>query len=183
MERRFAIKQILIMAGGLALLPSCLREAGKSSIQLTNLNVSLDQEDLLAEIAETIIPKTNTPGAKDLKLHLFVLKMLDDCHDQKDQQLFMKGLDRLKDMAQDDYGSSFQQMAVADRQKLLLKLENLDQATDKLPEASEELSAFYRILKRRTVGGFMNSKYVMTNITKWELVPGRYNGYYPVKSA
>ena len=183
MERRLAIKQILIMAGGLALLPSCLREAGKASIQLKNIVVNLDQELLLAEIAETIIPKTNTPGAKDLKLHLFVLKMLDDCHDEKDQQLFLKGLDRLKDLAQEQYSSSFANMTVADRQKLLIHLEEMKVKDVKGQKDDDELSTFYSIMKRRTLGGFLNSKYVMSNITKWELVPGRYNGYYPVKSA
>jgi hypothetical protein len=176
MERRFAIKQILIMAGGIALLPSCLKESGKSSIALTNLDVSLDQEHLLAEIAETIIPATDTPGAKQMNLHLFVLKMLDDLYEKEDQKLFMKGLSDIGDVAQDKYGKSFQKLAVQQRQELLLAIENDKQ----VPPA---LGKFYEIMKGRTVGGYLNSKYVMTNLIKWELVPGRYNGYFPVKAA
>jgi hypothetical protein len=176
MERRFAIKQILIMAGGLALLPSCLRESGKSSIALDHLDVSLDQEHLLAEITETIIPATNTPGAKELNLHLFVLKMLDDCYDEADQKLFFSGLEELQDKAQGQFGKTFQQLPVAQRRALLVAVEN-----DK--QASPALHRFYEITKGRTIGGYLNSKYVMTNLIKWELVPGRYNGYYPVKTA
>jgi hypothetical protein len=176
MERRFAIKQILIMAGGLALLPSCLRESGKSSIALKNLDINLDQENLMAEIAETIIPKTNTPGAKELNLHLFVLKMLDDCYDEKEQALFLKGLEQFQDKSEKRFSKSFMKLSVPDRQKLLLEIEN-----DK--QASPELAKFYEIMKGRTVGGYLNSKYVMTNLIKWELVPGRYNGYYPAKTA
>jgi hypothetical protein len=176
MERRFAIKQILIMAGGIALLPSCLKEAGKSSIALNNLDVSLDQEMLLGEIAETIIPATDTPGAKQLNLHLFVLKMLDDLYEKEDQKLFMKGLSDFSDSAQDKYGKSFQKLNVAQRQERLLAIENDKQA----PPA---IGKFYEIMKSRTVGGYLNSKYVMSNLIKWELVPGRYNGYFPVKAA
>ncbi len=176
MERRFAIKQILIMAGGMALLPSCLRDSGKSSIALDHLDVSLDQEHLLADITETIIPKTDTPGAKELNLHLFVLKMLDDCYESADQKLFLDGLNELQDKAQDQFGKTFQQLAVAERGKLLLGVEQ-----DK--QASPALQRFYEITKGRTISGYLNSKYVMTNLIKWELVPGRYNGYYPVKSA
>lgn len=176
MERRFAIKQILIMAGGMALLPSCLKEAGKSSIALKNLDISLDQEHLLADVGETIIPATDTPGSKQLNLHLFVMKMLDDLYEKEDQKLFMKGLSDFADSAQDKYGNAFQKLTVAQRQELLLAIENDKQA----PPA---LAKFYEIMKRRTIGGYLNSKYVMTNLIKWELVPGRYNGYFPVKAA
>jgi len=176
MERRFAIKQILIMAGGLALLPSCLRESGKSSILLKNIDVDLDQEMLLAEIVETIIPKTTTPGGKELKLHLFVLKMLDDCYEKADQQRFIEGLAALQDHTEKQYGSTFSKLAIADREKVLLTMENKEAST-------AEGETFYKMLKQRTIGGYLNSQYVMSNLIKWELVPGRYNGYYPVKTA
>jgi len=176
MERRFAIKQILILAGGLALLPSCLREAGKASIVLKNLDVDLDDEKLLGEIAETLIPKTNTPGAKELNLHLFVLKMVDDCEEEKDQQLFLKGLTAFKDFSKDKFSKPFADLQAAQRKKLLLAIEKDEQQ-------SEELKGFYKIMKNRTVQGYLNSKYVMTNLNIYELVPGRYNGYFPVKSA
>lgn len=107
MERRLVIKQVLIMAGGLALLPSCLRDKGHSSITLNNIDISLDQENLLAEIAETIIPRTNTPGAKELKLHLYALKMLDDCYEKVDQQKFMDDLAKLEDQTHDHLASRF----------------------------------------------------------------------------
>lgn len=176
MNRRFAIKQVLIMAGGLALLPSCLREAGKSSILLKNLDINLDQEVLLGEIAETMIPKTDTPGAKELNLHLFVLKMLDDCYEPEEQSQFLKGLGQFQDEIQSKYGKSFSKLTVLNRQEALFLVENNKQA-------APELAQFYKILKNRTIQGYLNSKYVMTNLKKWELVPGRYNGYFPVKSA
>ncbi|HEY0177238.1 MAG TPA: hypothetical protein VGC08_12725, partial [Pedobacter sp.] len=50
-------------------------------------------------------------------------------------------------------------------------------------EVSPELFRFYQIMKDRTIDGYLNSKYVMTSLIIYELVPGRYNGYFPVKSA
>jgi len=174
MERRLVIKQVLIMAGGLALLPSCLREEGKSTVQLKNITVSLDEENLLAEIAETIIPRTSTPGARELKLHLFVLKMLDDCYEEADQLRFVKGLELFKEQTRDQFGKSFGKLSVHQRESMLSKLEN---------NPSQELSAFYKITKEKTIDGYLNSRYVMTSLVIYELVPGRYNGYYPVKTA
>jgi len=176
MERRLFIKQVLIMGGGIAMLPSCMRDSGKSSIALDNLDVSLEQEKLLAEVSETIIPATDTPGAKELNLHLFVLKMLDDLYEKEDQKLFMKGLGDFADSAKDKYSKSFQELAVPQKQEFLLAIEQDKQA----PPA---IAKFYEIMKGRTIGGYLNSKYVMTNLIKWELVPGRYNGYFPVKAA
>lgn len=176
MERRLVIKQVLIMAAGLSLLPSCLKESGKSTILLNNLDISLDQEKLLAEIAETLIPKTDTPGAKALNLHLFVLKMLDDCYAGTDQQQFIAGLDQLEDQASRRFNKSFANLSLRQRELLLMDIETH-------PDKAAALSAFYRIMKEQTINGYLQSKYVMTNLIVWELVPGRYNGYFPVKSA
>jgi len=162
------------MAGGLALLPSCLRDEGKSSILLKNISISLNEENLLAEIAETIIPRTKTPGAKQLKLHLFVLKMLDDCYEEAEQKQFVKGLSMFEDQVHDQFSKSFAKLSVHQRESMLSKLGN---------NSSAELAAFYKIMKEKTIDGYLNSQYVMTNLVIYELVPGRYNGYFPVKTA
>lgn len=165
MNRRLAIKQVLIFAGGMVLLPSCLQDKGKVSIQLQHLDISAAQENLLAEIAELIIPKTNTSGAKDLKLHLFVLKMLDDCYEPADQQQFIAGLKAFE-------GHEGKELA-----QLVL---DANSGKSGLPD---EQKKFYQIMKSKTIEGYLNSKYVMSNLLIWELVPGRYNGYFRVKSA
>lgn len=165
MERRLAIKQILILAGGIMILPSCLKEKGKASIVLKHLDISLEQEQLLGEISEMIIPKTDTPGALELKLHLFVMKMVDDCYEKKDQQVFMRGLSHLSNLE-------------PEQRKQFIFAANAKQAN-----LHEDAYNFFRMVKDRTIGGYMNSKYVMSNLVIWELVPGRYNGYFPVKTA
>ncbi len=84
MTRREALRNCFIITVGTALLPSCMQK-DKASVALKNLEVNTDQEKLIAELSETIIPKTDTPGAKDVYAHLFVLKMVDDCYEKKDQ--------------------------------------------------------------------------------------------------
>lgn len=164
MKRRVAIKQVLIFAGGMALLPSFLKAAGQASIDLKNLNVRVDEENLLAEIAEIIIPKTTTPGAKDLGLHLFVLKMVDDCYEKNVQQKFISGLKTFEGLDE----TALKQAVIS--------------ANSGKSDVSEDAKAFYRLMKQQTINGYMNSKYVMTNLVVWELIPGRYNGYFPVKA-
>lgn len=166
----------MIIAGGIAILPSCSNDPGKASIELKKISISADQEALLAEIAETIIPKNDMPGAKDLNLHLFTIKMVDDCHNEEDQKAFVSGLNNIDKVAKDKYGNAFAKCELKQRIELLA-------AIVKDEEAFKSVAPFIKITKRRVIQGFMNSKYVMTDLGKYELVPGRYNGYFPVKQA
>jgi hypothetical protein len=179
MHRRTVIKNLALIIGGAALLPSCMQEKGKASVGLKNVDVSADQEKLIGDIAETIIPKTNTPGAKDLQLHLFVLKMVDDCYTKKDQEAFMAGIDQFNKLIKDRYSRPFGECDVKQREQALLSIEQ-----DKDPKSTAypaELKKFYDIVKGQTVNGYTTSKYFMTKQIVYELVPGRYNALYPVK--
>ena len=112
MNRRTLIKNLALVIGSATMLPSCLKGNKSASVHLKNLPISGDQEILLSDICETIIPKTTTPGSKDLNLHLFVMKMVDDCYKKKDQQAFIVGMGQFTD---DDvkkkYNKSFQRPA------------------------------------------------------------------------
>lgn len=151
MKRRKAIKQIFIVAGGLALLPSCLREKGGASIVLNHIRVSSDQENMLAALVEALIPETDSPGATSLNLHLFVLKMVDDCHSPDDQKAFIEGLEKLG--IEQDHVAGF---------------------WGNKPE--QDNAVFAHIVRRRTIQGYLNSEYVMKNKLVYELAPGKYDG-------
>lgn len=173
MKRRAAIKSLFIIAGGIAILPSCSGEAGKASIQLNNLDINAKQEDLLAEITETILPKTETFGSKELNLHLFVLKMVDDCHNKADRDSFVKGLDRIDILAKEKFSKEFTVLSAQQRTQLLQYIASSEKETDE--------QRFYDITKKRTIQGFLNSQYVMKDLKQYELIPGRYNGYAKVE--
>jgi len=152
MNRRTALKQLFIVAGGLVIASSCTQGGKGTSIVLENIKLSAADESLIGDLVEAIIPKTDSPGAKELNLHLFVMKMLDDCHSPEDQQAFLAGL------------------------KLAKKAE-LKTDSERLAYLNGlEKDVFYEILKKRTIQGYLNSEYVMKNKLVYELVPGRYNG-------
>lgn len=152
MDRRSAIKQLFVLAGGMMIATSCSTD-GSASIALQHIKMSASDEALLAEIVEAIIPETDSPGAKTLKLHLFVMKMLDDCHGPEEQDQFLKGLKDAKKLS----GKPAAEV-VAYLQQL----------------GAEDV--FAKIAKQRTIQGYLNSEYVMKNKLIYELVPGRYNG-------
>ena len=92
MNRRIAIRNMALILGSAAVLPSCLSDKGKPVVQLKHLKIDADQEKLVNNLAETILPKTDTPGEMDLGINLFVFKMIDDCYDKEHQADFIAGL-------------------------------------------------------------------------------------------
>ncbi len=153
MNRRTAIKQLFVVAGGMLIAISCDSGPQATSIVLNHIKLNKADEDLLAELTEAILPKTDSPGAKDLNLHLFVMKMVDDCANPDDQANFLQGL---------------QQAAKSNAKN--------QQEWQSYLAALPAEDAFVSILKRRTIQGYLNSEYVMKNKLIYELVPSRYNG-------
>jgi hypothetical protein len=174
MKRRTLLKCFLVVAGGTAVLPSCLHKESKASILLKNLSVTAEEETMLAEFAETLIPATATPGAKDTYSHLFALRMLDDCSEKEEQQAFIKGLKAVEEMVQANYKTSFTKATPAQRAAILTLLEN--------KKGTADAQAFYKQMKNLTIQGYLTSKPVMGDIFRYELVPGRYNAAFPVKT-
>jgi gluconate 2-dehydrogenase subunit 3-like protein len=176
MERRSAIRNLVIIAGGSILLPACKSTPENSSIPLKNIKINTDQERLLADIASTIIPKTDTPGAKEVGAHLFVLKMLDDLYEKEMQQRFIEGIKQLEAGTKTQFGKSFIDCTADQKQKILFGIESKK-------GYGQEVLDFYEIMKARTIEGYLTSKYVMTNLVKYEMIPThKYDGYYPVKN-
>jgi hypothetical protein len=174
MERRTLLKCFLAIAGGSAVLPSCLHKESKASVLLKNLSVTAEQEAMLAEFAETLIPASATPGAKDTYAHLFALRMLDDCSEKEEQQVFTKGLKAVEDMMQKKHNTTFVKATAAQRADILNVLE--------AKSGSDDAQGFYKLMKKLTIQGYMTSKPVMGGIFNYELVPGRYLAAVPAKT-
>ncbi|MBC3540142.1 gluconate 2-dehydrogenase subunit 3 family protein [Rufibacter sediminis] len=175
MKRRAAVKGLLIFTGGLVLLPSCMLERDKASVQLKHLEVSGDDEKMLAELVETLIPTTDTAGAKTLGLHKFTLKMVDEVYGEEDQRAFQDGMAAFQKQTKKQTGSTFAECTPPQRQEVV--------AAVNAGNAAPEVLAFYKIVKDQTILGYLNSELVMTKLRKYELVPSRYLAYYPVKAA
>jgi hypothetical protein len=178
-NRRHAIKQFLFVSAAVALIPSCVQPDNKqkASIILKKLSIDPEQEKLLAELSETIIPATDTPGAKDISAHLFVLKMMDDCASKEDQQKFMKGMEAFTTQFKTlSAGKSFIESTPEQRVAFVQQLQT---ATDK----NTDLNNFYHTVKRLTIQAYTSSKFYLTKINVYKLIPGPYHGCVPVKAS
>ena len=169
MKRRSAIKNMVLLTTGVTILPSFLT----ASEGATALTATRSREELLAEVADTIIPGTDTPGAKDLGVHIFVLRMINGCYDKNAQDRFMNGLTQLDEISKSRFNKPFISCPASQREQLLTEISNKN-------GYQGDVLYFFPLMKSLTLQGYLNSQYVMTNLVKYELVPARFNGYFPV---
>jgi hypothetical protein len=176
MDRRSGIKNLIIISVGAALLPSCLQEERKSSLTLMNIKIDKKGEGLLAELCETIIPNTATPGAKDVSAYLFALMMVDDCYPSDSRDKFVKGLKGFEQLSKQKFGESFVKTSPEEKSQLLKAIENKN-------EINENVAFFYSNMKRLTIQAFTSSQYYLTKVQVYQLVPGKFYGCVPVNKA
>jgi Gluconate 2-dehydrogenase subunit 3 len=168
LSRREAIKKAALMLGGTILLPDLLKAWESPAIQNTVFRMTYAQDAVLAELCETIIPTTDTPGAKAAGVPVFIKKLLADCYEAKDQKEFAEGLDKLEADTKAKFNKSFADITNAERIEMVKEV-----------EASK--SRFWRLAKEMTVFGYFTSEIGCTQALRYEPVPGRYDGNYPYK--
>jgi Ca2+-binding EF-hand superfamily protein len=172
MQRRSAVKNIALTIGAAIVLPSWANAWSKGSFKNISTKISAFQENILAEIVETIIPKTNTPGAKELNIQQFIPIMIADCYDKKAQEIYVKGFELVDNNAKNLYSKPFLDCDSKQRLEVLNKMSKSENADEK---------TFLQLVKGLTIKGYLSSEYVMTNLRIYEYAPARYHGCVPVK--
>lgn len=174
MERRVAIKQITLAAGGLLALPAWASAWTRASLQPVLPFLSPDQDGLLAELVDTLIPASDSLGAKALGVPDFVQKMVADCYEAPVQANLKNGLVTVDALAQETYGKPFASCETTQRQAVLRNMEVSEDAGRK---------EFYALVKNLTIQGYTTSEYVMTKFLNYTPIPGHYYGCVPAPVA
>ncbi|MBT5903571.1 MAG: gluconate 2-dehydrogenase subunit 3 family protein [Opitutaceae bacterium] len=172
MNRRQAIKSTALIGGGFLFLPPLLRGQTSRLPRSSDAILGATEKRLLQSVVATIIPATDTPGAQELQVDQFVLLMVNDCHDAKDQAAFYSGLRDMDAFVAQHFGQPFLSCDATTRVEALKSMGGS-------PDASADIKAFIQITKRRTIQGYLQSEYVMTNVLPHEMIPQPYDGYYP----
>lgn len=163
--RRSALKHLFIISAGTALLPSCVNDRKGAAGTYANLPFTAKDEETLVEVSSTILPTTDTPGAKEVGALAFALRILNDCYKKEDQEKFAKGFSQFQDAVQKKYSKSFMQCSEAER---IAALKHASEQKD----TGEEY--FFKIIKRLTIQAYTSSEYYLTKVDVYKLVPGKF---------
>ena len=143
------------------------------------------QAATIAEMAETILPRTNTPGAKDIGVPQFIDKMLKESLSPEEQRDFMAGLAKFEADCQAGYGKPFTACDQTQREAYLLKL---DRASGKYGHSfwgitlanPSNPNLFFRRMKALTLLGYYTSQRVGQEILSYDPLPGVFQGCIPL---
>ncbi len=181
MNRRELLKMIAaatgtaMIGGGAAFLGGC------ATPSQTTLVFSDQDILLLDEVAETIMPRTETPGAKDAKVGEFMRVFVTDCYTPQEQAIFHTGLASLEADCQKIYNRSFMALPTKDREEFLSQLDKQAFAQSKSgsphtsgPHASDP--HYFTMVKQLTLFGFFTSEVGATQVLRHVAIPGYFDG-------
>lgn len=189
LNRRELLQRVAYLMGGaisapaaLAVLNGCTakREAAWQPLFLTK-----EQGTLVEQVAEIMIPRTDTPGAKDAGVPAFIDLLLKEVYAQEDRERYVSGLEAFDAAARAAHGQSFVKLNMDQQTALVRKFHNeaLDAERAQTPASPGQNRPFILMTKELTLLGFFTSQPGATQVLQYIAVPGAYQGCVPLAQA
>ena len=186
MDRREALRRTALLMGGMVSAPAIMGVlngcTAKPGVDWKPVFLDADQASVITDVAEIIIPRTDTPGAKDVGVPSFIDKMLNDVYSKEDQEFFLNGLKSFNEQAEQEYGDVFADLDEEDQTTYLKKVHaaavEAENTTDPAPKRP-----FILMMKELTMLGFFTSEAGATQVLQYVAVPGEYKGCVPLSEA
>lgn len=198
MHRRELLKLIATatgaaVVGGELFLSGCVRAASDDS------GFNDHSLALLNEVGETILPTTDTPGAKAANVAEVMKTVVSECYPPEHQEAFMAGMEQLQDVCMTRFSKKFEKCTPEQRHELLVSLEeeakeyNIKQREKDNPKREalkkedrefdfvESPRHYYTMMKQLTLLGYFSSEVGVTQALRYVPIPGKYDGAYPYK--
>lgn len=181
MNRREALARVAWIMGGAVVganlfLEGCTREATRNVESLFEPATV----DFLGDIADTILPPTSSPGAKEAGVGAFIPVMVKDCYTANDQKTFIDGLASLETAAKETFGRGFQELEPTERTELLAAIDK-EAKEHQRNKTEEDNNHYFHLFKQLTLLGFFTSELGATKALRYVQIPGKYDGDYPYK--
>ena len=188
MDRRAALKKTAVVAGSAALVPS-LFSLLQSCQQQPRLNwqpifLSNDQAELISTLVNTLLPRTETPGALDMKVDIFIDVVFAKMFDARAQEAMIAEMDRFDELCMEKFGIKFTQLNTADCEDYLNQIEaesgKFNGKVWGTAVGDQKPVGFYRTIKSLALWGYFSSEEIGKNVLSYDPIPGEYPGCIPL---
>ena len=146
---------------------------------------SAAQREIVAAMAEAIIPRTETPGAIDARVPAFIELMVANWLNDDERAIFTAGLQDVETRIPAEFGKPFNLLAAQEQLQILEALE--DAASDspwyEFGNVQREYisdAPFICQLKELTVWGFFTSEEGGSQVLRYDPMPMHFNGDIPL---
>ena len=168
MDRREALRRIVIGSAGAAVVPAWVAGLGEAALARAGAVTQSEavaaaewaprvftphQNATVVELTELIIPRTETAGARDARVNEFIDTVLDDAA-PAEREGFLDGLEWLDRRSRETFGADFIDAAPVQQTALLTAVG----APDNSVRAERDGVAFFEAVKRLTVTGYYTSE-------------------------
>jgi len=175
-------REVLLLLAGTAALPDQLLAVGRADHKRVRAGTlrafEPHQNETVATIAEQIIPKTDTPGAREAGVPAFIDVMLAEWGDDDQRKVFTAGLANVDERSRALFGKDF--IASSAEQQVQI-LTDLDAELARLRDTKSDTSKnFFQGMKWLTLTGYYTSEVGATTEQHFRIVPGRYEPCYPL---
>lgn len=182
MKRRAALQRTALLMGGIISAPTliALMSGCKSKPKtLSTINsFSSDEQLLISDLTEVIIPSTSTPGAKEAGVGAFIVMMLKDCYSTDQLKSFKEGLVDVNIESQ-KLGGDFVDLDKSKRDQVVRIMS--DKAKTQVAQQNLSTTPFFTILKELTTFGYFSSEIGQTLALDFISIPGRYDSCIDIK--
>lgn len=134
-------------------------------------HLSAEQFEIAGAVAERILPRTETPGAKDVGVPAFIDLIVGGYFTETERKTLLDGFADLQARSRRAHRSGFAQLAPAAQDGLLREIAAESQAKEK---------TFFHLIKDLTLIGYFTSEEIGKNVTHWEPIPGRFEACIPL---
>jgi hypothetical protein len=160
LSRRDALARIALLTGGAVIGGEAFLRGARGSVA-PGRPFSPGELALMDEIGETIIPATDTPGAKSVGIAQFMAMMVRECYSPEEGATFRGGLGKIEKACRKKWGRGFLDCSAAQRTALLNQLGH---------------EHYFEMLKQLTLLGYFTSETGCTRALRYIETPGSYDG-------
>jgi hypothetical protein len=182
MQRRELLKNTAILLGGLASasVAQAVMAGVDGRVKIARPMFSYDQKKMTEQLAEMIIPRTDTPGAIDAGVPHFIELMVSDWYTKTERGIYFAGLLSLDVFCQENFAQDF--MACGEGQRIEALEQAEREAENYKPAKSEnviqpeedENKPFFTQIKELTVLGYYTSSEGAQKELRYDPMPMRY---------
>jgi hypothetical protein len=146
---------------------------------------STAQREIVAAMAEVIIPRTETPGAIDARVPQFLELMVAHWLNDGERAIFNTGLQDIENRIPLEYGKPFQQLSGAQQLEIMEALENAasDSPWYEFGNVMREYisdAPFICQFKELTIWGFFTSEEGGAQVLRYDPMPMYFDGDIPL---
>jgi hypothetical protein len=188
MNRRDALRKTGMLAGSTVAIPS-LFSLLQSCSQTPRLGwipqfLNEDQAQFISSFVDTILPKTETPGALDVKTDIFLDLVYAKTYSPEGQVKVKADIDQFNADSKTKYGKVFAELSPEDKTACLKDQEATTATFNRgvwgTAVGEQKPVGFYRQLKSQALWGYFSSEEIGKNVLNYDPIPGEFLGCIPV---